>query len=131
MRFWRSINYFGVQVGGDLQVVVTVLKVGLIGVIILIGLGTGHGSSANYQTSIPAPGGIAGFFAALVAALWAYDGWNNVSMVASEVRQPQRNLPRALIAGTLSVIAIYLATNLAYFYVLSADAVASTESCCW
>jgi APA family basic amino acid/polyamine antiporter len=120
------INYFGVKVGGDLQVVATLLKVGLITAIIVIGLGTGHGSVANYQTSIPAPGGITGFFAALVAALWAYDGWNNVSMVASEVRDPQRNLPRALITGTLAVIAIYLLANVAYFYVLPAADVASS-----
>jgi APA family basic amino acid/polyamine antiporter len=120
------INYFGVKVGGDLQVVVTIAKVGLIAAIIVIGLGTGHGSVANYHTSIPAPGGITGFFAALVAALWAYDGWNNVSMVASEIRDPQRNLPRALITGTLVVIAIYLLANLAYFYVLPAADVASS-----
>ena len=120
------INYFGVKVSGDLQVVVTLLKVGLIAGIIVIGLGTGHGSIANYHTSIPAPGGITGFFAALVAALWAYDGWNNVSMVASEVRDPQRNLPRALITGTIVVITIYLLANLAYFYVLPAADVASS-----
>jgi basic amino acid/polyamine antiporter, APA family len=120
------INYFGVKVSGDLQVIVTLLKVGLIAGIIVIGLCTGHGSVANYHTSIPAPGGITGFFAALVAALWAYDGWNNVSMVASEIRDPQRNLPRALIAGTLVVIAIYLLANLAYFYVLPAAEVASS-----
>jgi APA family basic amino acid/polyamine antiporter len=120
------INYFGVKVGGNLQVVVTLVKVGLIAAIIVIGLGTGHGSVANYHTSIPAPGGITGFFAALVAALWAYDGWNNVSMVASEVRDPQRNLPRALIAGSIVVIAIYLLANLAYFYVLPAADVASS-----
>ena len=121
------INYFGVKVGGDVQVAVTVLKVALIAAIIVIGLGTGHGTVANYQTSVPAPGGMAGFFAALVAALWAYDGWNNVSMVASEVSRPQRNLPLALILGTSAVIAIYLLTNLAYFYVLPADAVATTD----
>jgi APA family basic amino acid/polyamine antiporter len=120
------INYFGVKVSGDLQVIATLLKVGLIAGIIVIGLGTGQGSVANYHTSIPAPGGITGFFAALVAALWAYDGWNNVSMVASEIRDPQRNLPRALIAGTLVVIAIYLLANLAYFYVLPAADVASS-----
>lgn len=120
------INYFGVKVGGDLQVVVTIAKVGLIATIIVIGLGTGHGSVANYHTSIPAPGGITGFFAALVAALWAYDGWNNVSLVASEIRDPQKNLPRALIAGTLVVIAIYLLANLAYFYVLPAADVGSS-----
>src|SRR5690348_7938758 len=121
------INYFGVKVGGNVQVAVTIIKVGLIAAIIVIGLGSGHGSASNFQTAIPSPGGVAGFFAALVAALWAYDGWNNVTMVASEIKNPQRNLPLALIVGTGAVIAIYLLTNLAYFYVLPADAVASTE----
>jgi len=121
------LNYFGVKVGGDVQVAVTLVKVGLIIAIIAVGLGSGHGTVANYHTSIPSPGGIAGFFAALVAALWAYDGWNNVSMVASEVHHPQRNLPRALILGTLTVIAIYLLANLAYFYVLPAAGVAASD----
>src|SRR5260370_2986046 len=121
------INYFGVKVGGDVQVAATVLKVALIAAIIVIGLGTGHATVANYRTSVPAPGGMAGFFAALVAALWAYDGWHNVSMVASEVRRPQRNLPLSLILGTSAVIAIYLLTNLAYFYVLPSEAVAATD----
>jgi APA family basic amino acid/polyamine antiporter len=71
--------------------------------------------------------GVAAFFAALVAALWAYDGWNNVSMVASEIRDPQRNLPRALIGGTAAVIAIYLLANAAYFYVLPAREVAASD----
>src|SRR5580704_14727213 len=122
-----TINYFGVKVGGNVQVAATLVKVGLIVAIIVIGLGTGHGNVANYSTSIPAPGGITGFFAALVAALWAYDGWNNVSMVASEVQKPQRNLPLALIAGTLAVIVLYLLANLAYFYILPASAVGSTN----
>lgn len=121
------INYFGARVGGDVQVAVTLAKVGLIGAIILFGLVTQHGSAANYTTSVAAPGGVAGFFAALVAALWAYDGWNNVSMVASEVRNPRRNLPLALIAGTCAVIVIYLLANFAYFHVLPAQAVASTD----
>ncbi len=121
------INYFGVKIGGNVQVSVTIVKVALIAAIIVIGLGSGHGTVSNFSTSIAAPGGIAGFFAALVAALWAYDGWNNVSMVSSEVRNPQRNLPLALIIGTLAVVVIYLLTNVAYFYVLPADAVASTS----
>lgn len=121
------INYFGVKVGGNVQVTVTVIKVGLLAVIIVMGLGSGYGGVANYSTSVPAPGGIAGFFAALVAALWAYDGWNNVSMVASEVRNPKRNLPLALIVGTLAVIAIYLLANLAYFLVLPSPEIASTN----
>jgi APA family basic amino acid/polyamine antiporter len=121
------INYFGVRVGGDVQVATTLLKVGLIVAIIVIGLGSGLGSVSNFHSSTPAPGGVLGFFAALVGALWGYDGWNNVTMVASEVRRPQRNLPMALIVGTALVIVVYLLTNLAYFYVLPAGAVAGTD----
>lgn len=121
------INYFGVRAGGNVQVSVTLVKVLLLAGIIVIGLGTAHGTTANYHTSMRAPGGIAGFFAALVAALWAYDGWNNVAMVASEVRKPQRNLPLALILGSLAVLAIYLLANFAYFRVLPADSVAGTD----
>src|SRR5207253_10628443 len=88
------------------------------------GLGFGHPHAAVSQPAFPLT--IAGFFAALVAALWAYDGWNNVSMVASEIRDPQRNLPRSLIWGTTAVIAIYLLANAAYFYVLTPAEVASS-----
>jgi APA family basic amino acid/polyamine antiporter len=121
------VNYLGVKFGGRLQVAATAVKLGLIGAIIAIGLGSGQGTLANYSSSIPVAGGVTGFFAALVGALWAYDGWNNVSMAASEVRNPKRNLPRALIAGTAVVIAVYLLANLAYFYVLSAREVAASD----
>jgi basic amino acid/polyamine antiporter, APA family len=122
-----GLNYFGVKIGGGVQVAVTVVKVGLILAIIFIGLTWGQGNVANYSTSIPAGGGFAGFFAALVAALWAYDGWNNVGMVASEIKNPQRNLPLSLIGGLLAVVAIYLLTNIAYFYVLSSNEVATSD----
>jgi amino acid transporter len=120
------VNYLGVRFGGRLQVGVTALKLGLIGGIIVIGLGGGQGSAAHLVATIPAVGGMGGFFAALVGALWAYDGWNNVSMVSSEIRDPRRSLPRALVAGTAAVIGIYLLANLAYFYVLSPAEVAAT-----
>src|SRR6266550_1008641 len=124
-----GLNYFGVKIGGRVQVLVTVCKVGLIFAVIAIGLGTGHGDVGNFQSIAPvtATSGIAAFFTALVAALWAYDGWNNVSMVASEIRDPQRNLPRALIGGTAAVMAIYLLANAAYFYVLPAKEVAASD----
>jgi APA family basic amino acid/polyamine antiporter len=121
------VNYFGVRVGGGLQIAVTILKVTLIMGVVVIGMTASVGSVSNYSTSIPAAGGWAGFFAALVAALWAYDGWNNVSMIASEVRNPQRNLPISLIGGVLTVIVIYLLTNMAYFYVLPAADVAASD----
>ena len=111
------INYFGVKIGGDVQVVVTAVKVGLIAFLILAGLFYSH--PAATATPIPAPPLATGFIAALVAALWAYDGWNNVGMVASEVKNPKRNLPLALIGGTVAVIAIYMLANWAYFRVLT------------
>jgi len=124
--FLAGVNYFGVKLGGELQIIVTFVKVLLIAFIVVAGLGFGK-AHAPAPAAAGHPLTIAGFFAALVAALWAYDGWNNVSMVASEIRQPQRSLPLALIAGTLAVIAIYLAANAAYFHVLSAPQVGASE----
>jgi APA family basic amino acid/polyamine antiporter len=121
------VNHFGIRVGGGVQIGVTILKILLILAIVVIGLSAEVGTVANYSSTITAPGGWAGFFAALVAALWAYDGWNNVNMVASEVKNPSRNLPLALVWGVLAVIVIYLLTNLAYFYVLPADGVAQSD----
>jgi APA family basic amino acid/polyamine antiporter len=121
------LNYYGVRVGGNVQVGVTIVKVGLIALLIIVGLTFSGGATANFGTSIPAAGGVAGFFAALVAALWAYDGWNNVSMVSSEIKNPQKNLPLALVFGTLAVMAIYILANLAYFYVLPASGVAGSD----
>jgi APA family basic amino acid/polyamine antiporter len=121
------LNYYGVKLGGNVQLTVTAVKVGLIAFIILAGLLLGTAHAAAVPGAVPAgPLTSAGFFAALVGALWAYDGWNNVSMVASEVRSPQRNLPRALIWGTAGVIGVYLLTNAAYFHVLTAGEVGST-----
>jgi basic amino acid/polyamine antiporter, APA family len=125
-----GLNYFGVKVGGDVQVVFTLCKVGLIAGVIAVGLAMGHGSISNFQSVTPvtaANGAVAAFFAARVGAVWAYDGWNNVTMVASEIQEPQRNLPRALINGVLAVMAIYLLANVAYFYVLPAKEVAASD----
>jgi APA family basic amino acid/polyamine antiporter len=115
-----GINYLGVRIGGDVQVAVTAIKVGLIAFLILAGLLYTHpATGVPPATSPPQTAVFTGFVAALVAALWAYDGWNNVGMVASEVKNPQRNLPLALIGGTLGVIAVYMLANWAYFRVLS------------
>jgi len=127
IAFLAAVNYLGVRESGGLQIGATIAKVGLIGAIVLVGLFSGTGRVENFSTAIPAPGGVAGFFAALVAILWAFDGWNNVSMVSSEIKDPTRNLPRALILGTAVVMAIYLASNAAYFYVLSASEVAASD----
>jgi APA family basic amino acid/polyamine antiporter len=119
--FLSAINYMGVRAGGGVQVSVTVLKVALIFGIIAIGLASRDANFANLRSGMtPEAGGAAGFFVALVAALWAYDGWNNAGMLGSEIERPQRTLPLALIGGTLAVIGVYLLANLAYFSVLKA-----------
>jgi basic amino acid/polyamine antiporter, APA family len=121
-----GVNYLGVRAGGGVQVFVTVLKVSLLATVILAAL-LRPGSLSHFTGHIAAHAGVSGFFAAMVSALWAYDGWNNVSMVSSEIQNPQRNLPRALILGTLAVMAIYLLINVAYFYVLNPAEVAASH----
>ena len=118
------LNYYGVKVGGNVQVAVTFVKVALIAAIILAGFLFGKAHAPD--TAAVAPLTFSGFIAALVAALWAYDGWNNVSMVSSEIKDPQKNLPRALIGGTLCVVAIYMLANAAYFHVMSPSEVAGS-----
>jgi APA family basic amino acid/polyamine antiporter len=73
-------------------------------------------------------GGFSGFGAALFAALWAYSGWQFLPMAASEVQQPDRNLPRAIIGGTLLVLTIYMLINVAYLYALPLAQVAASNS---
>jgi APA family basic amino acid/polyamine antiporter len=63
-----------------------------------------------------------------LGALWAYDGWNNVTLVAGEVQNPGRNLPRALIGGMLLIMGLYLFVNLSYFYVMTPTEVASVST---
>ncbi len=85
------------------------------------------GHLLNFHTFFPgARGGVGGFMIALIAALWAYDGWNDLTMVAGEVRRPERSLPIALILGLFIVGALYMATNAAIQYVLPAAQIAAS-----
>jgi APA family basic amino acid/polyamine antiporter len=123
------INCASVSTGGRTALVVTVAKLVLV---LAVGVGAfllapgafshfGESGSAGTCEGVAASarGGIAGFGAAMLGALWAYDGWNNVAPLAGEIRDPQRNLPRAFIGGTLLVAALYLFVNAAYYYVLT------------
>ena len=86
---------------------------------LLVGLAflSGRGDFGHYTAAAsPVSGGLFGL--ALVSVLWAYDGWGDLSFVGGEVRDPERNLPRALVIGTAAVIAIYLLANAAYLYLI-------------
>jgi APA family basic amino acid/polyamine antiporter len=122
------LNYIGVRRAGDFQFVFTLLKVVIILGIVAVGFSYSGGGWSNFGTEFTgAKGGVAGFFAALVAALWAYDGWNDLNMVAGEIREPQRNIPLSLIWGVAVVGALYILVNAAVQYVLPAAAVAASE----
>ncbi len=121
------VNYFGVRTSGAVQTFFTVLKVGLILGLAFAGLFSGRGDWSHFATSIPVKSALSGLVAALVGALWAYDGWNNITMLGGEVARPERNLPLALVVGTAIVGALYLLANVAYFYILPAAEVAASS----
>jgi APA family basic amino acid/polyamine antiporter len=121
------LNYLGVKKAGNFQLIFTLLKIAMILVIVVVGFSYSGGSLANFRGEFTgAKGGIAGFMAALIAALWAYDGWNDLTMVSAEVKDPQRNLPMALIFGVGTVAVLYLLVNAAIQYVLPAAAIGAS-----
>jgi APA family basic amino acid/polyamine antiporter len=123
-----GLNYIGVRRAGEFQFLFTLLKVAIILGIVAVGFSYRGGTWSNFATEFAgAKGGVAGFFAALVAALWAYDGWNDLNMVAGEIRNPQRNIPLSLIWGVATVGALYILVNAAVQYVLPAAAIAGSE----
>lgn len=125
------LNYLGVKKAGDFQFVFTLLKVAIIlGIVVVCFGGSGKAPGIGWSnfagTFTGATGGITGFMAALVAALWAYDGWNDLNMVAGEVKSPERNIPIALIAGVAVVGVLYVLVNAGVQYVLPANAIAAS-----
>jgi APA family basic amino acid/polyamine antiporter len=122
-----GLNYLGIKKAGDFQVVFTLLKGLLILVVVGFCFSSPLGSWSNFSTSLPhATGGFGGFMIALIATLWAYDGWNDLTMVAGEVKRPERNLPIALIGGLCIVGVLFMATNAAIQYILPAVQVAAS-----
>ena len=129
--FLSGVNILGVRRAGAVQTLFTASKLVVLGILIVLGLTLGHGSFEHFRSGSVAamPGGTMRLFGvAMVSALWAYDGWNNLSMVAGEVKNPQRNMPAALIFGTLLVIGVYALVNIAYFYVLTPAQIAATQT---
>jgi APA family basic amino acid/polyamine antiporter len=127
------INALGVALGGAVQGTLTALKIGAILALVALVFGSGRGSWAHFQGSAgPAPDlGLLDWAAhggaALAAALWAYDGWNNLTMVGAEIRDPHRTIPRVLILGVVGVALVYVLANAAYFYALPFAAVQHSQ----
>jgi basic amino acid/polyamine antiporter, APA family len=122
-----ALNYIGIKRAGDFQVVFTLLKILIIVAVALLAFTASSGTWRNFATTFTgATGGFAGFMAALIAALWAYDGWNDLNMVSGEIRNPGKVIPIALIAGVGVVAGLYMLTNAAVQYVLPAASIAAS-----
>jgi len=128
-----AVNYVGVRLGGLVQNVFTVAKIGamlvlMAGAFLLPGLG--HAANLTQTSATIHREGLA-FWVAIAAALqgafWAYDGWNKITYIAGEVKDPQRVLPLGLFWGLLVVTALYMLMNLAYAFVLPVDVMAGSK----
>lgn len=126
--FISFLNYIGVKKAGEFQLIFTLLKIAIILGIVVMCFGYRGGAGwTNFATTFTgAKGGIGGFMAALVAALWAYDGWNDLNQVAGEIRDPGRNIPIALILGVAIVGVLYILVNAGVQYVLPASIIAAS-----
>lgn len=125
-----GLNILGTRKSGNVQLALTWLKILLIIVIAAVCFGAAgqHGSWHNFATEFTgARGGFSGFMVALIAALWAYDGWSDVTQMAGEIQQPQRSLPLALIGGVAIVGGLYMLTNAAIQYVMPAASIAVAD----
>ncbi len=127
--FFTMINLLGVRRGAEVLNLLTSLKV-----LALIGLGLAglfmpmHGTPLTGEVGSAASGFTASAFGvALIAAFWAFDGWNNVTFVAGEIRHPKRNIPLSLVIGILAVSSLYLLANYAYYRVLPLGTIAGSS----
>jgi basic amino acid/polyamine antiporter, APA family len=126
-----AINCLRVAFGGRVQSFFTLAKV--LAIVAIMGGAFFFAPSATWEHLLAPAGtrawsGWSAFGAAMLAALWAYDGWNNMPMAAGEVRDPARNIPRAMITGMFIVLVVYLLINLAYCYALPFSEITSSSS---
>jgi len=129
--FITGVNYVGVIAGGKLQTIVTWMKIAFILILAALIFSIGNGSISNTYNGFHIPESISkNLFSilglALAGAFWAYDGWNNVTYLAGEIKNPKRNVPLSLLIGTLTVISVYVLINLAFLYVLPVEKMAES-----
>jgi APA family basic amino acid/polyamine antiporter len=129
---FSGINCLTVSFGGKVQSIMTGLKI-LIIAALSIGIFFFSKSSSSMHFSEVSPGftgfmGWSAFGSATLAALWAYDGWNNLPMVAGEIKNPQKNIPLSLGLGMLVILLIYCIANVAYFYALPFSEILNSNS---
>jgi basic amino acid/polyamine antiporter, APA family len=139
--FLSIVNYFGVKEGSLFQGIVTVVKIASFAGFMVLGVAIGNGSWSHFvplfggdgAPAVPGPAGAAPggfglgpFILSMVAMLWAYEGWNNITFTAGEIKDPQRNLPLSLILGMSAITLIYVGMNVVYLYAMPVRDMIST-----
>ena len=114
-----AVNYVGVRTGNLVQAFLTVIKVAALAAMPLVALMVMRVQPEFMPIAPPIARPASAFGVAMIAVMWAYEGWYYVAFAAGEIKNPKRNVPLSLIIGTVSLMAIYVIVNLAYFYSLS------------
>lgn len=114
------VHYFGLTFGSRVQNSLTMIKLGILGLFICAGFWVGQGDWSNFQAAESGRSLWQGDFAvSLIFVAFAYSGWNAAAYLGGEIKNPTRNIPRALITGTAIVCGLYLLINILYIYALS------------
>src|SRR5260370_27391683 len=124
-----ALNCLSVRLGGAVQVLLTALKIATILVIVVAGVvfGKHHASAAAVVVTTRGAGTIGALLTALVPAMWAYNGFNDLGDLGEEIQRPQKNIPRAIIMGLLTVCGLYLLANVIYFRILPFGVLAQSQ----
>jgi APA family basic amino acid/polyamine antiporter len=129
--FFSILNCFSVAFGGKVQAFMSSIK---FMVLLLLGVGTfllsKTGTMTHFSETIQTTEAVgwSAFGSAILAALWAYDGWNNLTMVAGEIQNPKKNVPLSLMIGMVCILGLYALVNLAFFYALPMSEVITSSS---
>ncbi|HLB53836.1 MAG TPA: amino acid permease [Gemmatimonadales bacterium] len=122
------LNWVGVQRAAAVNNLATAVKYGALIGLVLLAFTAPTGSAEHFTPAWAGAISVSALATALVPVMWAYDGWADLSFMGGEVKDPGRTLPRALILGTLAIIAIYLLVNLAYIYLVPLSEMAQPQS---
>ena len=122
-----AINYVGVQRAAAVLSATTAVKYGVLLALGVLAFTAGGGSGAHFAPAWPAAPSLSMLATALIPVMWTYDGWADPAYVAGEVSDPQRNLPRAVIAGTVCVMLVYLVVNVGFLYALNPGQMAAAK----
>jgi len=134
IAFLTAMNYLGVKFGSAIAVIFSALKIGVLVAIVVLAFSLGHGNFGNFTSAAPlaaaagSPSVFLMFIMAMAGAFWAYDAWINITYMSGEIKNVQKNLPRAMAITVLIVIGVYVLINLAYIYIIPVSTMAAKYS---